>query len=92
MNPNSFMMVAGTVADPTRLHALFELGARPLTVGQLAEAVGVTQGAASRHVRRMVDAGLVAVERRGRCTVVRRLARPWAAVERTFGSATWEGA
>jgi DNA-binding transcriptional ArsR family regulator len=90
MQPSMFMMVAATVADPTRLRALFALGSRSMTVGELAAEVGVTQGAVSRHVRLMRNAGLIATERRGRCTIVRRRERPWAAVVRTFGQQSWD--
>jgi DNA-binding transcriptional ArsR family regulator len=89
-NPVAFMMWAAVVADPTRLHALFHLGDGPLTIGQLASAVGVTQAAASRHVQRMVEAGLVAAERLGRCTLVRRRERRWAVVESVIESSAWE--
>lgn len=86
MRALEFMMIASAVADPTRLRALFSLGDGPLTVGELASTVGVTQAAASRHVRRMVEAGLVTAERRGRCTIVRRREHRWALVESVIAS------
>jgi len=90
MRAVEFMMLAGTVADPTRLRALFELGAGPRTVGQLAVATGVTQAAVSRHVQRMQEVGLVTAERRGRYTIVRRRERRWAVVESVIASSAWE--
>ena len=84
-----FMMLCSSVADPTRLRALFRLGEGPLTIGELALAVGVTQGAISRHVKRMQAAGLVAAERRGRFTIVRRRERRWAVVASVI-AAPWE--
>jgi DNA-binding transcriptional ArsR family regulator len=51
-----------------------------MCVGQLAGSVGVTSSAATYHVRLMRDAGLVATERRGHTTLVRRIERRWAAI------------
>jgi len=84
------MLLASAVSNPTRLRVLFQLGAGPLTIGELASSVGVTQAAVSRHVQRMEEAGLVAAERRGRCTIVRRRERQWSIVESVLASSGWE--
>jgi DNA-binding transcriptional ArsR family regulator len=80
MTPTAFLTAAVAVADPTRWRMLMALRTGPLCVGQLAATVGVTSSAATYHLRRMRDAGLVATEREGRRTIVRRVARRWAAI------------
>jgi DNA-binding transcriptional ArsR family regulator len=87
MTATTFLMTAAAVADPTRLRMLLRLGSGPLPVGQLGAIVGVTQPAASYHVRLMREAGLISVERRGRRTLVRRLERRWAAIVRALATA-----
>lgn len=49
----------------TRLRMLLLLGERNLCVGALACQLGVTQGAASQHLKILRDAGLVTAERDG---------------------------
>lgn len=59
--------VLRALADPTR-RALFERIARTeeITVGELTEGSGVTQGAISQHVKSLRLAGLVAERPEGR--------------------------
>lgn len=54
------------LADPTRRQILDRLRIRPRTTGELAEGFPVTRFAVMKHLRILVDAGLVIVERRGR--------------------------
>ncbi len=49
----------------TRIGIVEVLKRSPLSVGEIAEAVEVTQSAASQHLRVLKDAGLVTAERRG---------------------------
>lgn len=55
------------VADPTRLQVLHLLASasRPLRVGEIAEAVGVSQSTTSAHLRRLLADEFVLVERAG---------------------------
>lgn len=85
MTPTAFLAAAAAVADPTRLGMMFRLD-RPLCVGQLAAAVGVTSSATTYHLAIMRDAGLVATERSGRRTVVRRIERRWASILRALAA------
>jgi len=80
MDAVGFLQTAAAVADPTRLRMLIRLGGGPLSVGQLATVVDVTQPAASYHVAKMHSAGLVGVRRVGCRTVVRRIERRWASI------------
>ena len=62
--------IAGTAAligDPARAAILVTLmDGRALTAGELAMAAGVVPATASEHLGRMLDAGLLALERQGR--------------------------
>jgi DNA-binding transcriptional ArsR family regulator len=86
MNDAAFLACVRATADPTRFRMLLRLAA-PRSVGDLAAAVGITSSAATFHLHRLVDGGLVALERRGRRTVVRRVERRWTAIVRAFGAA-----
>jgi DNA-binding transcriptional ArsR family regulator len=59
--------VLRTLADPTR-RAVFErvVGAHEITVGELTQGSGVTQGAISQHLKSLKLAGLVAERPEGR--------------------------
>ncbi len=61
------------LADATRLQLLKVLAeaSRPMTVGELVDAVGVGQSSVSNHVRRLADSEFVYVERAGTTTYVR---------------------
>jgi ArsR family transcriptional regulator, arsenate/arsenite/antimonite-responsive transcriptional repressor len=61
------------LADATRLQLLRVLAeaSRPMTIGELVDAVGVGQSSVSGHVRRLADADFVFVDRIGTSTLVR---------------------
>ena len=70
---DAFAAWFGTLADPTRvrlLHAVATASSVRLRVGDLAAALEISQSTASHHVRRLAEAGLVAVDRVGNTTVV----------------------
>lgn len=54
------------LASPSRLLILSRLHGRPMTVGELAEAVGMEQSAVSQQLRVLRNLGLVEGERQGR--------------------------
>jgi DNA-binding transcriptional ArsR family regulator len=59
--------VASLIADPARAAMLIALvDGRALPAGELAYAAGVTAQTASSHLAKLLDGGLVAVEREGR--------------------------
>jgi DNA-binding transcriptional ArsR family regulator len=59
--------VAALIGDRGRARVLTALGdGRELAAGVLAEEAGVAPSTASEHLKKLVDAGLVAVERHGR--------------------------
>lgn len=55
------------LADPTRLRVLHTLAsaARPMRVGEIADAVGIAQSTASVHLQRLLDDEFVLVDRAG---------------------------
>ena len=59
--------VARLLADPARVQVLLALGeGRQLAAGELAALAGVSPSAASFHLTRLTEAGLLRVHRRGR--------------------------
>ncbi len=57
--------ICAALADPRRIVALYVLADRPRTVNELAADLGLTQSAASRHLKVLRERGLVQAERRG---------------------------
>ena len=53
------------IGDPTRIRLLDHLRAGPMTVNELAGAVGGTQQNVSKHLGVLADAGIVGRQRRG---------------------------
>lgn len=53
----------GALADPARLRIVQLLGDEPRRAGELAAAVGMSAPAMSRHLRVLLEAGIVADER-----------------------------
>jgi DNA-binding transcriptional ArsR family regulator len=66
-NVASLAGVAALIGDPARAAMLVTLmDGRALTAGELGQAAGVAPPTASGHLGRMLDAGLLALERQGR--------------------------
>ena len=57
------MDVFEALADPTRRHVLQLLGSRPHRAGELADSSGMSAPAMSRHLKVLLDAGIVEDER-----------------------------
>jgi DNA-binding transcriptional ArsR family regulator len=51
------------LADPTRRHVVQLLGSRPRRAGELADETGLSSPAMSRHLKLLLDAGIVEDER-----------------------------
>lgn len=54
------------LGDPTRRKIVERLSARPLSVSQLAEPLGITLTAVAQHLSALEEAGLVRSEKAGR--------------------------
>jgi len=87
MNPTALLTTAAALADPTRLLLLCALGSGPKTVNQLVGPAHVSQPSVSYHVRRLREAGLVRIERHGRCTLVQRNEHTWRMILGVFAPA-----
>ncbi len=57
--------ICSALADPRRILIIYALAKEPHTVNDLAEAVGATQPATSRHLKTLRDCGLVRTVRMG---------------------------
>lgn len=57
------MDVFEVLADPTRRQVLHLLGNRPYRAGELAAAAGTSASAMSRHLKLLLDSGVVEDER-----------------------------
>jgi DNA-binding transcriptional ArsR family regulator len=65
-NSTQLDLVFSALAHPKRRAMVYELALTPATVGQLAQAHGLTLPAMHKHVRVLVEAGLVLHKKAGR--------------------------
>jgi DNA-binding transcriptional ArsR family regulator len=61
--------ICAALADPRRILILYALSESTLNVSDLAEQVGISQPAASRHLKILRDRGLLRPERQGASVV-----------------------
>jgi DNA-binding transcriptional ArsR family regulator len=57
--------ICAALADPRRIVALYALAEKPRNVNELADDLGITQSAASRHLKVLRERGLVQAIRQG---------------------------
>ena len=57
--------ICSAVADPRRILLLYAISEQPRNVSDLAEHIGISQPAASRHLKILRDRGLVHAVRQG---------------------------
>jgi ArsR family transcriptional regulator len=57
--------ICSALADPRRILILYALHEKPRSVGDLAESLGISQPAASRHLNLLRDRGLASARREG---------------------------
>jgi len=72
----------GALADPTRRGMLASLALGEKSIGELAEPFAMSFAGASKHVKVLEDAGLIARRRHGRTHVISLEARPLEEAER----------
>ncbi|WP_024795024.1 helix-turn-helix domain-containing GNAT family N-acetyltransferase [Tomitella biformata] len=60
------------LGEPTRVRLLHQVAGAPagVTIGELAEALGIGQPTVSHHVRKLADAGFVTMHKEGTSTIV----------------------
>lgn len=73
--------ILGALAEPHRLHIVELLVREPLTVGEIAARLDLRQPQASKHVRVLVDAGVVEVEAVANRRVCHLRAEPFRALD-----------
>lgn len=61
--------LCSAVADPNRILILYALYEKPCSVNQIAEELGISQSAASRHLNLLRERGLVTSRREGQSVV-----------------------
>jgi ArsR family transcriptional regulator len=61
--------VCSGLADPRRILILYALAENPHNVSELAEAVGISQPAASRHLNILRERGMVTAQRDGQSVI-----------------------
>lgn len=61
----SILDIFGALADPTRLRIIYLLHSMELSVGEIAQVVGQSQPRVSRHIRILVEAGLIERRKEG---------------------------
>lgn len=89
LTPATLAATASLLGDPARaamLQALF--GGESLTAGELARIAGIGAPAASAHLAKLVDGGLIAVHRQGRHRYHRLASEEVAAALETLGGLT----
>src|SRR5690242_13534470 len=82
MVDNRLDMTFRALADPTRRGMLASLALGDKSIGELAEPFAMSFAGASKHVKVLEDAGLVARRRQGRTHLISIDARPLEEAER----------
>ena len=89
--------VFSALSDPTRRSTLAQLARGPATVGELAASSGLSPAGFSKHIKVLLDAGLLAKELQGRrhCCRLRteglRAASEWISLYQRFWSEALDG-
>lgn len=61
--------ICSALADPSRILILYALNEKPCSVNELAEGLGLTQPATSRHLNLLRERGLVTSRREGQSVI-----------------------
>ncbi|MHA4811319.1 ArsR/SmtB family transcription factor [Flavitalea flava] len=69
---NSFREIASLIGEPSRASMLWQLfDAGTLSAGELAMTANITPQSASGHLKKLVEAGILKVEQKGKCRYYR---------------------
>ncbi len=63
--------ICSALADPRRILILYALAEKPLNVSEVAEGIGISQPAASRHLIILRERGMVTAQREGQAVIYR---------------------
>lgn len=61
--------ICSGLADPKRILILYALAERPRNVSEVAEDIGISQPAASRHLNILRERGMVSAKREGQAVI-----------------------
>jgi ArsR family transcriptional regulator len=61
--------ICSALADPRRILILYALNDKPINVSDIADALGISQPTASRHLNLLRERGLVTAKREGQSVV-----------------------
>lgn len=61
--------ICSALADPRRILILYALSEKPSNVSEIAQALGISQPTASRHLHLLRERGLVTAQREGQSVV-----------------------
>lgn len=85
-------MTFSVLGEPSRLRIVELLRGGPSSVGEIADALGIRQPQASKHLRTLSDAGLVSAESQARRRIYHLEVEPFEQIARWVDSFehTWE--
>ncbi|EJL42752.1 metalloregulator ArsR/SmtB family transcription factor [Brevibacillus agri] len=80
-NPDMGMTTLGTLAEPNRLQIVELLRDGPLTVGEIADRLGLRQPQASKHLKVLSDNGIVEAKAEANRRIYRLRPEPFQALD-----------
>ncbi|MFN3430386.1 MAG: ArsR/SmtB family transcription factor [Candidatus Sericytochromatia bacterium] len=88
--PGMAMTTLSALAEPNRIHIVELLRDGPLTVGEIADRLGLRQPQASKHLKVLTECGILEVRANANRRIYRLLPTPFQALEtwvKTFNRA-----
>ncbi|MNX89149.1 HTH-type transcriptional regulator [compost metagenome] len=85
-NPGIAMTTLSALAEPNRMHIVELLRDGPLTVGEIADRLGLRQPQASKHLKVLSDNGILIVKAEGNRRIYRLKLEPFQALDSWLNS------
>jgi Predicted transcriptional regulators len=80
-NPGLAVATLGALAEPNRMHIVELLRDGPLTVGEIADRLGLRQPQASKHLKVLSDNGILVVKAEGNRRIYQLKPDPFQALD-----------
>ncbi|UQZ85067.1 HTH-type transcriptional regulator [Paenibacillus konkukensis] len=80
-NPGMDLMTLNALAEPNRMHIVELLRDGPLTVGEIAERLGLRQPQASKHLKVLSDNGILEVKAEANRRIYKLRPEPFQALD-----------
>ncbi|MCS7464911.1 metalloregulator ArsR/SmtB family transcription factor [Paenibacillus doosanensis] len=80
-NPGMDLMTLSALAEPNRMHIVELLRDGPLTVGEIAERLGLRQPQASKHLKVLSDNGILEVKAEANRRIYKLRPEPFQALD-----------